>query len=70
MARMNQTRLAGKLISYRREGADMTPQQLLMEKHSSAKLGKFLRVTGQPRPGAKWEAHHLVSGNHIEAMAS
>lgn len=67
MARINQTRLAGKMASFRREGADMTLFQLLNEKHSSAKLGKFLRVSGIPRPAPKWEAHHLVSGSHTEA---
>ncbi|MFL0809748.1 MAG: AHH domain-containing protein [Agarilytica sp.] len=70
MARMNQTRLAGKLAAFRREGADMTSHQLFTEKHSSTLLGKFLRVSGVARPGAKWEAHHLVSGKHPEATAS
>ena len=70
MARMNQTRLAGKLISYRREGADMASVQLFNEKHSSSLLGKYLRVSGVARPGAKWEAHHLISGKHSEAMAA
>lgn len=42
MARMNQTRLAAKLQSFRREGDDMTLFQRLNEKGSSTTLGKFL----------------------------
>lgn len=70
MARMNQTRLAGNLVSFRRDGANMTPLELITEKHSSRTLGKYLRVSGIPRPGAKWEAHHLISGKHSEASTS
>ncbi len=70
MARMNQTRLAGKLAAFRRKGADMTFFELLHEKHSSTTLGKHLRVSGISRPGAKWEAHHLISGKHSEAAAA
>ena len=65
--RMNKTRLANKLATYRREGADMSLQQRLTETHSSAALGKYLRVSGMPRPGARWEAHHIVSTHHREA---
>ncbi len=67
MAKRNQARLAGKMASYRRQGADMSPVQLFNEKHSSTLLGKHLRVSGIARPGAKWEAHHLISGDHPEA---
>ncbi len=70
MAKMNQARLAGKMASFPREGADMTLFQLLNEKHSSSLLGKFLRINGIARPGAKWEAHHLISGKHTEATAA
>ncbi|KEQ17073.1 hypothetical protein [Endozoicomonas numazuensis] len=45
-ARMNKTRLANKLASFRREGAEMTLHQRLTEKHSSATLGKYLRASG------------------------
>jgi hypothetical protein len=67
MAKKNQAKLVGKMASYRREGADMNLFQLLNEKHSSSLLGKHLRTSGIARPGAKWEAHHLISGKHAEA---
>lgn len=70
MAKMNQARLVGKMASFRREGADMNLFQLLNEKHSSSLLGKHLRISGIARPGAKWEAHHLISGKHTEAAAA
>ncbi|MES2822938.1 MAG: AHH domain-containing protein [Pseudomonadota bacterium] len=70
MAKMNQARLVGKMASFRREGADMTPVQLFNEKHSSSLLGKHLRTSGIARPEAKWEAHHLISGKHPEAMSA
>jgi hypothetical protein len=68
--RMNKVRLANKLSSFRREGADMTLHDRLTDKHSSTVLGKYLRVSGIPRPGAKWEAHHIVSANHQEAVGA
>lgn len=67
---MNQTRLANKLVAFRRKGADMTLHQRATEQHSSAILGKYLRVSGISRPGARWEAHHLISGDHPEAVGS
>ena len=48
----------------------MTPEQLFHEKHSSKKLGDLLRADGHPRPAARWEAHHIVSGSHTDAMQS
>lgn len=69
-ARMNKTRLVNKLVGYRREGAEMNLHQRLTEKYSSATLGKHLRVDGIPRPGAKWEAHHIVSAEHQEAVGA
>jgi hypothetical protein len=69
-ARMNKTRLASKLDSFRREGAKMTLHQRLTDNSSSAILGKHLRVNGVSRPGAKWEAHHIVSSEHQEAVGA
>lgn len=56
------------MSQFRTDGRHMTYEALLQEKHNSAILGKFLRADGQPRPGARWEAHHLVSGKHPEAL--
>ncbi len=69
-ARMNKTRLAQKLASFRGDGISMTFHQRLTEKHSSATLGKYLRVSGISRPGAKWEAHHIISTGHKEAAGA
>lgn len=48
----------------------MTPAQLMMEGHSSKLLGEFMRAMLMPRPGARWEAHHIISGKHPEAEDS
>ena len=48
----------------------MSPAQRLMESHSSTLLGEFMRAMNMPRPGARWEAHHIISGNHPEAEES
>jgi hypothetical protein len=66
----NKARLQAKLESFRREGADMTGFFLATEVHSSSLLGEFLRCVGFPRPGLRWEAHHIVSGEHKEARAT
>ena len=63
----NLDKLRLKLQSFRREGADLTSFALATEKHSSKQLGEFLRCIGFPRPGPRWEAHHIVSGTHKEA---
>lgn len=68
-ARMNRTRLAAKLEEYREGGFQMTTAELMKERHSSEMLGKFLRISGFSRPGPKWEAHHIVSAIHREAVA-
>ncbi|ROS05697.1 HNH/ENDO VII superfamily nuclease [Sinobacterium caligoides] len=68
--RMNKTRLAGKLAAFRRVGREMTVKQRLEDTRSSATLGKHLRVSGVPRPGARWEAHHIVSADHKEAAGA
>jgi len=52
---------------FRIDGLHMTYEALLQE-NCSTTLGKFLRADGHPRPGAKWEAHHIVSGKHLEAL--
>lgn len=58
------------MSQFRSDASGMSFVQLAQEKHSSRTLGKFLRADGQPRPGAKWEAHHIVSGSHAEAAES
>jgi hypothetical protein len=67
-SRMNRSRLAAKLEEYREGGFQLTAAELFRESHSSEKLGKFLRVTGFSRPGPRWEAHHIVSATHREAV--
>ena len=60
-------RLAQNLKQYREDALQMSPLQIMSEKHSSTLLGNFLRAEGHPRPAARWEAHHMVSGDHREA---
>jgi hypothetical protein len=61
-------KLKGQLSQFRREGAEMSPLRLANEKHSSKLLGEFLRSVGLERPGARWEAHHIISGDHPESQ--
>ncbi len=68
--RANLEKLKVKLVSFRREGADMTSFFLATEAHSSKLLGEFLRCIDFKRPGLGWEAHHIVSGEHKEAAAA
>jgi len=63
----NLEKLKSKLDAFRREGADFTSFALVTESHCSKQLGEFLRCIGFPRPGLRWEAHHIVSGYHKEA---
>ena len=61
-------RIQSRLGNYKLAGKQMSYADLLTEKHSSRQLGAFLRADGVARPAAKWEAHHIVSGNHPEAF--
>lgn len=61
-------RIQSRLGNYKLAGKQMSYADLLKEKHSSRRLGAFLRADGVARPAAKWEAHHIVSGNHPEAF--
>lgn len=63
-------RAQAKLQDYIEAGLRMKSGELAKEIHSSEKLGKHLRWDGQSRPGANWEAHHIVSGDHPEANVS
>jgi len=63
----NLAKLKSKLDSFRRDGADFNSFTLATESHSSKLLGEFLRCVGFPRPGLRWEAHHIISGDHKEA---
>lgn len=58
------------MAQFRADAANMTFAQLTQEKHSSKRLGDFLRADGHPRPAARWDAHHIVSGKHVDAMQS
>jgi hypothetical protein len=55
---------------FRADASRMTFTQLATEQHSSKRLGHFLRADGHPRPAAKWEAHHLISGSHQDAVTA
>lgn len=66
----SKAKMAGFMAQFRANAGKMTPIQLLQERHSSKRLGNFLRADGHPRPAAKWEAHHIISGNHVNAIQS
>jgi hypothetical protein len=60
-------RLRAKLEKFRGEAGDRDKLFLQTEAHSSTLLGEFMRAVGMQRPGPRWEAHHIVSGEHKEA---
>ncbi|MGI9282115.1 MAG: AHH domain-containing protein [Endozoicomonas sp.] len=60
-------RLMAKLEKFRGEAAKRDKLFLQAESHSSSLLGEFMRAVGMQRPGPRWEAHHIVSGDHKEA---
>lgn len=70
MARYAKAKMKVFMSQFQSAAWDMSFVELFQEKHSSNKLGKHLRIMNQPRPGAKWEAHHIVSGDHKEAIPS
>jgi hypothetical protein len=70
VAAMNKAKHQAFMAQFRSDAQYMTPIQLLQELHSSTRLGMLLRADGHPRPAARWEAHHIVSGGHPEAMQS
>jgi hypothetical protein len=63
-------RLTNTLGEYRSNAEKMTPLDVMKEKHCSTRLGKFLRADGQGRPAARWDAHHIISGEHRQAEQS
>ena len=58
------------MAQFRADASGLTFVQLLQEKHSSQRLGKFLRADGHPRPAARWDAHHIISGGHKYALSA
>lgn len=68
VAATSKAKMKAFMARFRIDGHRMTYEELLQEKHSSARLGKLLRFDGHPRPGARWEAHHIISGKHPEAL--
>ncbi len=58
----NKAKMNAFMAQFRADAGKMTPVQILQERHSSKRLGDFLRADGHPRPAAKWEAHHIISG--------
>lgn len=66
----SKAKMAAFMAQFRADARNMTPVQILQEVHSSKRLGDFLRADGHPRPAAKWEAHHLISGISPFAMQS
>lgn len=70
VAARSRAKLSVFMAQFRGDASNMTYEALLQEKHSSKILGKHLRADGHPRPAAKWEAHHIVSGEHPDALLS
>lgn len=69
-SKANRAKIAAKLEEYRKGGHQMSFFALTQERHSSRRLGEFMRACDIPRPGPRWDAHHIVSGAHPEAELS
>lgn len=51
------------LQQYRNDNEKLNADELLQEPHHpTAKLGKFLFATGEPKPTPHHEAHHIIAG--------
>jgi hypothetical protein len=70
VARTASAKMKVFMAQFRNDATGMSFIELFQEKHSSKQLGMHLRIDKQPRPGARWEAHHIVSGDHKEAIPS
>lgn len=70
VARAASAKMKVFMAQFRNGATGMSFVELFQEKHSSSRLGLHLRIDNQPRPGARWEAHHIVSGDHKEAIPS
>lgn len=68
MAAISKAKMNAFMMQFRTKAKTMSSAELLNEKHSSTRLGYLLRAAGHPRPAAKWEAHHIISGKHSEAF--
>jgi hypothetical protein len=66
----SKAKMAGFMAQFRADAGGMSFVQLTQEKHSSKRLGDFLRADGHPKPAAKWEAHHIISGSSPFAMSA
>jgi A nuclease family of the HNH/ENDO VII superfamily with conserved AHH len=66
----NKAKIDAKLAQYRTDSSSKDAFHLAAEEHSSKRLGDFMRAIGLVRPGANWEAHHLISGSYKEAMGA
>lgn len=69
-AAIGKAKMNAFMAQFRADASGMTFVQLLQEKHSSQRLGKFLRADGHPRPAARWDAHHIISGSHQGAASA
>ncbi len=69
-AAIGKAKMNAFMAQFRADASGMTFVQLLQEKHSSQRLAKFLRADGHPRPAARWDAHHIISGSHQNAAGA
>jgi hypothetical protein len=69
-AAISKTKMNAFMSKYRHDVGSLPYLERARQNHSSKRLSSFLRADGHPRPAAKWEAHHIVSGNHPDAMMS
>ena len=70
VAAASKAKMKAFMAQFKSDASCMTFTQLTQEKHSSKRLGDFLRADGHPRPAARWEAHHIISGSSPLAMSA
>ena len=62
MAFRTRAQVGDFLDKYRANTAKMTQEQLQSENHDSARMGRYMRRAGHPRPSPRCDAHAIISG--------
>lgn len=55
--------IEARVTRFRNPNPKMVERELRWEKHSSTRLGKNLRLAGNPRPDKRCQAHAIIAGN-------
>ncbi|MCD9461003.1 AHH domain-containing protein [Marinibactrum halimedae] len=68
MAFRTRAQVGDYLDKYRSQAFKMSQAQLQAEPHSSARMARYMRRAGSPRPSSRCDAHAIISGGHRDAL--